>query len=119
MANAKTHQKRPEPGRWIATTTLAFYVVKRGVQLAVGVTQTSETKMDGWTVMAIESSKGNLQGVLDQHAHRLLGRFAFAEAVQRAQAYADHWEPGQSPDGDRDDMGPSKGKPRTQRRRVN
>ncbi len=85
-------------GKWDSIVTLAYQRVERGVRLSVGVNPVGVD--DLWNVMALEAPepKGRggkrMEAVLNQHAHKQIGQFTLAEAIAKAQAFADAWKPG-------------------------
>ncbi|SRR5260221_494969 len=48
---------------------------------------------DGWRVLSLETgSQGTAEQILDQHAHKLIGRYdSVARAVERAESFARSW----------------------------
>jgi hypothetical protein len=77
---------------WQFTTQFSGVVQKAGYRLGVSVSRLSPK--DDWTVFALQSKENGLAGVLNSHAHQVVGQYGdLQQALAAAQQYADRWQP--------------------------
>jgi hypothetical protein len=90
----RTSKKTPLEG-WHPIVGLMFYKHKGGHRMNVGLTQDLDGK---WLTVAIEGpgTATGMQGVLDNHAHKYLGKFSLQEGIAAAEKYAREWQPGKA-----------------------
>lgn len=89
---------------WHPIVGLMFYKTKKGVRMNVGLSRDTDGK---WLAVAVESAADTAQGILDNHAHKFLGKFTLSKGIAAAEKYAREWVPGKGAPCACDDIAPA------------